>query len=173
MYTTHTTITNTVRPILQFHTRRSARDYPPPMFCNRPSTTCPLSKYRNAQLVKHELSVRLNDDPGAYVMHFSKHVSVSLATTSLKTALRFSSCASKDERRGWVSAVRYTRGGSGSCVVVIIDVVSARAVSAYLEELLHLRVIRHGCRAGTGRRGVRRASTRRRGLCSVRFTFNT
>ena len=119
MYTIHTTITNTVRSILQFHTHRSARVYPPPMFCNRPSTTCPLSKYRNAQLVKHELSVRLNDDPGAYVMHFSKHVSVSLATTSLKTALRFSSCASKDKRKG--GSVRCGTRAEGrvraSCVV--------------------------------------------------------
>jgi len=64
------------------------------MFCNLPKTTCPLSKYRNAHDVTHDDSCRVNDDPGDDVTHFSKHTSVIFATTSLKTAFRFSSCAS-------------------------------------------------------------------------------
>jgi len=62
------------------------------MFCKRSSTTCPLCRYTNAQLLRHDDSLELNLFPGAYVTHLSKHFSVSLATTSLKTALRFSSC---------------------------------------------------------------------------------
>ena len=62
------------------------------MFCSLPSTTCPLSRYRSAQFVRQLDSLDENFAPGAYVTHFSKHVSVSFATTSLNTALRFSSC---------------------------------------------------------------------------------
>ena len=62
-----------------------------PHVLQRSSTTCPLCRYTSAQLVRHDDSLELNLFPGAYVTHLSKHFSVSFATTSLKTALRFSS----------------------------------------------------------------------------------
>ena len=93
------------------------------MFCSLPSTTCPLSRYRSAQFVRQLDSLDENFAPGACVTHFSKHVSVSFATTSLNTALRFSSCGERSRRQS-CDARRRTR-----------------TTRARLEELLHVRVV--------------------------------
>jgi len=81
----------------------------PPMFCKRDKITFPLSRYLSAQFVRHELSEDENFAPGAYVMHLSKHVSVSFATTSLNTAFRFSSCGPEGVNRCVSRASRASR----------------------------------------------------------------
>ena len=58
--------------------------------CIFPKITCPLSMYLSAQWLKHVASYELNFEDGD-VTHFSKHTFANCATTSLNTALRFSS----------------------------------------------------------------------------------
>ena len=61
--------------------------YCPCIFANM---TCPLSKYLKAQELKQVASYELNFCEGDCT-HFSKQTSANFATTSLNTALRFSS----------------------------------------------------------------------------------